>query len=540
MTRRGPDPGGFLAQARSLIKAGRAGEGRRILLRAAEAAAGDTNALAAVAEFAGRTGDWPLARDCLESAVAQAPAEAALHTRLGLVYHHLRRTGDAINAYENALRLDAGDAGAASGLGRIALARGAAERAAGLFEQALIADSVHADAAAGLSVIAENTGQPDRALALVEPLLQRGLINEEVLRVFAGAYRQLGRAEAAIGPIESLLARAGQGPERASLLFLLAGLYEDCDQLPAAFAAAEEGNRLTPGGFDPAAHLARIDALVEAFPARAADGSDDRGGRQTGNAVSPPRETPMVFIVGVPRSGTTLTEQILAQHPAVLAGGEHSRLERLAERLEEGTGKPWPVALAEADDGARADLARDYLAPLGSLAPGISVVTDKMPVNFLYLGLMAGIFPNAKVVWCRRNPLDVGLSCFMQRFGGRGVAFASDLRHIGFYIRQCDRLMRHWREALDLPLWELHYDKLVTDLESEARRLTTFLGLAWNDRCLSFHESRRFVGTPSYAQVRKPIHASAVGRHARYGDFLAPLEQALQSDECPPGPGAPR
>ena len=533
MTQRPSDPGGFLEQARRLFEAGQAGEGRRSLRAAADAAAGDANALAAIAAFAMRTRDWPLARDCLEAVVAQGNAEAALHTRLGLVYHHLGRTGDAAAAYESALRLDAGDAGAASGLGRIALSRGAAERAASLFEQALTLDSDHADAAAGLGMIAENIGQPERALSLIEPLLGRGFINEETLRVFAGACRQLGRPEAAIGPLESLLSRTHAAPERASLLFLLAGLYDDCDRLPDAFAAAREGNQLTPGNFDPAAHAARIDALVESFVSRSAEAPAGLGTHEATTSVSPPRETPMVFIVGVPRSGTTLTEQILAQHPAVLAGGEHSRLERMAGRLEEAAGKSWPEALAEASDTVRADLARRYLAPLGELAPGTEVVTDKMPVNFLFLGLVAGVFPNAKVVWCRRDPLDVGLSCFMQRFGGRGVEFASDLSHIGFYIRQSERLMRLWRDSLSLPVYELQYETLVGDGESEARRLLDFLGLEWDEHCLRFHESRRFVGSPSYAQVRKPVHASAVGKHTRYGELLAPLGQALRSDEIP-------
>ncbi|MGI9264491.1 MAG: tetratricopeptide repeat-containing sulfotransferase family protein [Gammaproteobacteria bacterium] len=506
----------LLANARDLIRSGRLDEARLDLLQASELAPEDPMPLQRLANVSLRQGDWRGARQWLERLSSLCPKDATVHTRLGLVCHLQGKLTDAEAAYKRALALDARSGDALAGLGRVAMVRGSVPDAHALFERALSIEPGHADATTGLAGLLENRGDADEALSLLKPLIEKGVVNSELVRIFAGASRQLDDTVPAVRLIDTLLKNRLPDSERAALLFILAGLRDASGMTDEAFQAADEANRLLPGRFDPGDFKDHADKLITAFPAGVAAGLGD--GAST---------APMVFVVGIPRSGTTLAEQILAQHPAVLAVGEHSRLEKMADNLEALSGHPWEQAIGDDASTHIGALAESYLAPLGEIPDSIRVVTDKMPVNFLYLPLVARVFPRAKVIWCRRDPLDVGLSCYLQAFGGRGVEFANDLNHIGHYIRQSDRLMRHWCNTLGLPVYELQYEKMVTDPESGTREMLGFLDLEWDDRCLRFHESKRYVGSPSYAQVRKPISAAAVGKSAPYEKHLAPLRRSL-------------
>lgn len=517
-----PDIATLLAKAHDLLRAGRLADARQHLLQASELAPQDPLPLQRLANVALRQGDWGAAREWLESLTGLCPEDATTHSRLGLVCHLQGRLAEAEAAYNRALALDPKLSDALSGLGRTAILRGSGSDAESLFERALISEPGHADATAGLAGLLENRGDAEQALGLLQPLLEQGVVNSELARIFAGACRQLGKPAPAVHLIEKLLQNRLPDSERAQLLFALAGLFDASGSTDDAFRAADEANHLLPCGFDVQNSRNRVDQLTTTFPAGVPAIRDEYASK-----------TPMVFIVGVPRSGTTLAEQILAQHPAVLAAGEHSRLEKMAARLEQRSGRPWALALGDCIPERVREMEDRYLEPLGEIPESIRIVTDKMPVNFLYLPMAARVFPKAKVIWCRRNPMDTGLSCYMQAFGGRGVEFASDLGHIGHYIRQSDQLMTHWRHTLGLPVYELQYEELVADPESVARAMLRFLDLEWDDKCLQFHESRRYVGSPSYAQVRKPISTAAVGKSVPYERHLAPLRQALAAT---PGP----
>jgi hypothetical protein len=180
--------------------------------------------------------------------------------------------------------------------------------------------------------------------------------------------------------------------------------------------------------------------------------------------------------------------------------------------------------VAGLDSAALDRLAERYLA---GVAPTSARVTDKMPVNFRHLGLIALMLPGARIVHCRRHALDTALSCFMHDFSGPELAFASRLDDIALYYGAYRELMDHWREALDLRMIEVDYESLVCDLEGQARRLVEFLGLDWDARCLRFDELERTVNTASQSQVRRPLYATAVERHRHYALELAPLAAAL-------------
>jgi hypothetical protein len=238
-----------------------------------------------------------------------------------------------------------------------------------------------------------------------------------------------------------------------------------------------------------------------------------------------------VFIVGTPRSGTSLTEQILAWHGGVAAAGE---LDDIPRALRELAGGPlgtddFVAPLGSLDRDTLEAIAGRYLEALPGRAPGIVRITDKMPYNFLHLGFIAQLFPRARIVHCRREPLDSCLSCFFQRFS-RGNLQTYRLEHLGAYWRQYARLMAHWHAVLDLPILDLDYEALVADIEGQSRLLVAFLGLEWDPRCLRFHESRRIVNTASFDQVREPVYSRSVGRWRHYAAHLGPLRAALGRD----------
>jgi hypothetical protein len=239
-----------------------------------------------------------------------------------------------------------------------------------------------------------------------------------------------------------------------------------------------------------------------------------------------PSERP-VFVVGMPRSGTSLVEQILAAHPQVHGAGEIGLLPALAARLRGPSGAGFPACVSELGAPDLQRLAQAYLGGLKPLGAGKARITDKTVGAFELLGLAHLILPNARIIHCRRDPRDVCVSCFSTRFSG-GHDYAYDLAELGRYWRSYDRLMAHWRAVLPPGrIFEVQYEALVEDLEGWARRLIAHLGLEWDDACLRFHDSAREVRTASFAQVRRPIYKGSVGRWRRFEAHLGPLIEAL-------------
>jgi hypothetical protein len=220
-----------------------------------------------------------------------------------------------------------------------------------------------------------------------------------------------------------------------------------------------------------------------------------------------------VFIVGMPRSGTTLVEQILASHGAVFGAGELTDVGAIAQALYRHTpGEPaYPACMSGLDGTAYAGFGASYVKRTRGLAPDAGRIVDKNPLNFLHLGLIALMLPEARIVHCRRNPADVAVSCYFQNFT-RGQEWAFDLGDIGRFHRAYERLMEHWRGVLASPMLELDYEAMVGDSEAESRRLVAFCGLEWDPACLAFHRARRPVRTASQWQVRQPIYAHSVER----------------------------
>jgi hypothetical protein len=238
-----------------------------------------------------------------------------------------------------------------------------------------------------------------------------------------------------------------------------------------------------------------------------------------------------VFIVGLPRSGTTLTEQILAAHPLLHGAGELPDLARIAARFADGEGaEPW-MAAARLDERRSLICAGAYLKALRDGAPkGRLRISDKSPLNFFQLAFAALLFPGARVIHCRRSARDNALSIWLENFGV-DQRYATDFGDLAFFAERHRRLMAHWREALPLRMLEVRYEDTVADLEGQARRLIDFLGVPWDSCCLYFHKSGRAVQTPSRWQVRQPIYSRSVGRWKRYAERLPGLVAAFDGHD---------
>jgi len=439
---------------------------------------------------------------CWRRALELAPAERpGPHVGLGWALQEDGRLDEAMEQYEAAARLQADFAPALLHLGGAFTERGELNEAEAAFRAALKAQPEYPLPHARLAtLLRDKLPEADRAAL------------EERLR------------DTALAP-----------DPRARLLFARAHVLDAIGDYPGAAESLEAANALArelargQREYSPADHGRHAEALRRhfdaAFFARAAG-----AGLETRRPV---------FIFGLPRSGTTLIEQVLASHPQVHGAGELRLTRQTFDAIPEATGgtEPPAEAVARLDAAAVRRLAERHLERLGALDGGRAErVADKMPDNYLHLGLLAAMFPRALFVHCRRDLRDVAVSCWMTDF--HKIRWANDPAHIAAHFREYRRLMDHWRAVLPVPIVEVDYEETVADLECVARRLLGACGLQWDPACLEFHRTRRSVRTASLTQVRQPIYTRSVARWKHYEHSLAELFQGLPVEEQPP-PGIP-
>jgi len=432
----------------------------------------------------------------------------------------------ALNVLKAALGIDPRHAGARqnlalalndAGAGRIRA--GDTAQAIDRFREALRISPQHAQAHLNLGLTLEQSGQLEQAASCYQAAIRAR--PDFVDPHFHLAHLRSHRSSSAeIDAMRKLIERSDCTREdRAKLAFGLGFALESVGDFKAAFEAMSEGHRLQSldSGFSLQHEAQRFRDVKLAFPAdhpalKAAGADGERA----------------IFITGLPRSGTTLAEQVLASHPLVEGRGESTALMLLAKRLG------WPFG----GDPARLDVARlrdegaEFLGRLTHESRAGRRVVDTTPMNFPYLGLATLMLPGARFVHCLRDPMDNGLSIFRQYLTGpRG--FEHDLRDLGGFYRLHLDLTDHWQTVLGDRLYLLRYERLVKDPEAEIRRILKFLDLSFDERCLDFHQTDRVVRSPSAGQVRQPLYASSIGAWKRYAEFLQPLADALVDPELP-------
>ncbi len=378
---------------------------------------------------------------------------------------------------------------------------------------------------------------------LSDALLEQGDLDEalahglEALRLdrgFALAWCVLGElagvgrhtfTEADVQHMRDLVAGGHLGAHDASMMhFTLAAHEERQGNYDEAFHDYRQANELKHQvygdrkmAFDSGKHVELIDALIDVFTPEFFARTRHYGADT---------ELP-VFVVGMVRSGTSLVEQILASHPLVFGAGELRDIEQIAGNLPQPLNvvAAYPACMTALSPAVARTQAYAYLQRRASAGGAVLRALDKMPHNFLHLGLIAALFPRARIIHCRRDPMDVCASAYFQNF--KWLPYAARLEDIAFYHRHYERLMDHWRRVLPLRMHEVAYEEMVAGQETVSRNLVAFCGLDWDERCLEFHRSTRTVQTASKLQVRQPIYSQSVRRWKRFAHHLQPLRDAL-------------
>jgi Flp pilus assembly protein TadD len=434
-----------------------------------------------------------------ECAVALKPDNPQALCNWGLALAELGRFDDADAKYRQALAVDPAFAGAHNNIGLLLKAGGRLPEAAAAFERAIglaPRDPSYYDNLAAVRPFVAG----DPYLAALEGLALEGL-----------ALEGLANDEAKLSLAHQI-----------HLHFALAKAYEQINRPQDAFRHLLDGNALKRREmiYDEAATLAKMDrqrALISGEFIRARQGCGE------------PSTLP-IFIVGMTRSGTTLIEQILASHPQIFGAGELDVLDKVAGSLRATLpgSPPFPDMMLQMSAEQFRALGAHYVDQISERAPRAARITDKMPANFLFAGLIHLALPNATIIHAVRNPVDTCVSSFATHFT-KGHAHTYDLAELGRYYRHYRTLMAHWDAVLPPGrILEVRYEELIADVEGAARRIVSHCGLPWDESCLDFYRTERAVRTASAAQVRKPIYGSSVGRSHKYAAFLDPLLGELE------------
>ena len=427
-------------------------------------------------------GNAQAADPMIRRALELRPNAPELHNLQGRILDAIGRMDDAIAAHRKAIALDPRRAQSYAELGNTLVAYGRQAEGIEQYRTALRIDPDRAD-------LRRTLGKHlDDASSLVER---------------EGDYR----------------ASAPDSPARMHLGFDLAKAYEEAGEHQRAFQLLQEANLIRRRSFN----YRRADS-ERAFAELGQNFTRELFDKHAG--AGNPDPTP-IFVVGMPRSGTTLVEQILASHPDVAGAGELTLLRELVVGQTSGDASmDYAKMLAGMDDAACTRLGTRYVEALRGFSKTARHITDKMPGNFMLIGMIKLMLPNARIIHCVRDAADTGISIY-RNFFSTHLGYAYDLGEIGHYHRLYQSLMAHWHKVLPGFVNDVSYEALVADQEGETRRLLALCDLDFRPECLEFFRTERPVHTASAAQVRKPISAASVGIAKRYGEALAPLEKAL-------------
>lgn len=464
----------------------------------------------------------PEAVDHYEKVIALQPRRVEAYNNLGNMLQRLARYQDAAARYAEALAIDPGHLDARFNLGTAYLALNRNEDAIAQNQILVDIDPTMVGALNNIGIALQSLGRLDEAAETYERVLQispRQLpthLNAAYLRKFTADDPRLGRLEQLAAEIATL-----ETEDQISLHFALGKAYDDLDQHERGFGHLREGNAIKRRqlAYDEALILGTFERIRSIFnrdliTQRSGSGEDSRA---------------PVFVVGMPRSGTTLVEQILASHSQVFGAGETDAFTRTVSRFRRSdiAGGDYPEMIATMSPQDLRDLGTRYLETVRSLAPEAQRIVNKLPLNYMFLGLIHLALPNAKVIHVRRDPLDTCLSCYSLMFTGH-QPFSYDLGELGRYYRGYAAMMEHWQAVLPPGvLIDVAYEQLVEDVEGQSRAMIAHCGLAWEEACVSFHNTERPVQTASAVQVREPVYRTSIGRWRHYEKFLQPLMDAL-------------
>lgn len=364
----------------------------------------------------------------------------------------------------------------------------------------------------------EEGGRFDEAREAISPLLESDALPPQLRQQTKFEWAKLlvhaKEYEKANAILDELLAAGDLEPRIVrTYQHLKAKACDRARNYAAAFAAAAAANEIGKVQFDPDLYTKQVTVLIENW---------SREAMAKFPKAHCDSEIP-VFVAGMPRSGTSLIDQIIDAHPLAAGVGELSDIETFADELSRAydSDLPPPQCFGKYDDRAFTRVAANYIHHVQQLSPrGTQRIVNKALGNNKLVGLLARLFPKCRIIHAIRDPRDVAISCFMGGFNNYLHPWTTQIDWAASAWEQSLRMMEHWKATLDVPILDVHYEALVADPERQFRRLIDFIGLPWDDACLAFHKTRRTVRTLSYDQVNRPIYTTSAGRNANYAPFI--------------------
>jgi len=486
------------------IKQERYGEAISLLLRSLQLNPGYEEALVGLARAHFENEQLDIALDILKDVVKANEKRGDAYSLMGSIYTEQGKGDLAEEYFQKVLAVDPKNIAAMTGIGNIKMERGNFESAKADFLAAIELDPTNIEARFYLTQV-EKVKKEDPNIAALENILttQTQLSTDKKISV----HYALGKA------------------------------YDDIKAVDEAFPHFLEGARLKRSKieFDRTSDAQLTDGIIDAV-------SGELIQRLEGSVGDVSKEP--IFILGMPRSGTTLVEQIISSHPDVYGAGELDYLIQILQQVpavqtSEGgevieSALGFPQNLTHLTPELLAKYGAEYIASVKALAPNAKRITDKMPANYLLMGLIPLILPNAKIIHVKRDPIDTCLSCFTRLFNRHQNA-TYDLEELALHYQNYQKIMEHWRKVMPEDQFiEVQYEDLVKDTEAEAKRLIKYCGLKWDKRCLDFYKNERSVRTASVTQVRQPVYKSSVQRWKPYEKHLTPLLNILRSEDKTP------
>jgi len=438
------------------------------------------------------------AESCFAESTRIDPTFAHAWGNLGAARAAIGRTAAPFHSLQKALSIAPEDLGIRNQMGHLLTELGHLDAAIRIFETVLGQQPHQPEARAGLSLALHRNGDSVGALARIAPAIASDDIHPDEAVTYARICLHLEQPERAISVLQTCLTQAQHPATQVLLGKQLGQALDAMGESEAAYRAIERANHVRALHFDADGHRQSIDSII----------ASSMSPQSQSNCTD---HTP-VFIVGVPRSGTSLLEQMLDAHPDIHGAGEREELQVIAGLMAD-------KHLTERDLDHLAERYLTQVRPRGSQAKRI---TDKMPDNFMVLGQAARLFPEARVIHCVRDPADTGLSCLFQHFKD-ALPWATDPKNIASYIQDYQRLMDHWAEHCPIKMLTVPYEAMVADPKDWSHRILSFLGLEFHEAVLHPNANSRVVTTASHDQVRKPIHTKSVGRFQAYKPHIQAL-----------------
>ena len=505
-----------------------------------------------LAEVLIQTNKWNKAVECIKTANKINPHSAEPHARLGRIYQLLGQNNLAIKEYYQALELHPRMADAQAGLGKclyrigkldkatehlnkavriqpnmieawlnlgkVCTLRGDLTKGENAYNKILKKNPNNLDAVAGKAGILRIRRQIMDTYRLILPHIEENTLHGELGHIFALICKKVGACEQAIKYLEKICdnnAPRITDQDRLLAHFDLGKLYDRSKSYSNAYKHFKLANDMSDYRYDAVGHAAVTDRLINA------------NSRENLLQVRHPtfNTSRPIFIIGMPRSGTTLVEQILSRHPLIHGAGELTYLGDIGKEIQERY-KEYPHCLFNLTQEEIDSYSAEYLKKTTNLNPKAVYIVDKMPHNFTHLALIDILLPDSKIIHCVRDPADTCLSIYFQGFN-LSHNYSTDLNALGMHYRQYARLMLHWKQALSIPIYDIHYENIVNDTEDQTRKLLEFCGLDWDPTCLDFYTSDRFVNTASEQQVTQPIYSTSIGRWRKYENHIQPLLHTL-------------